>query len=114
MIISLQYLNMLGCISDVDRIKNNFCKGCALGDIRSPHMLLHISMLLLQHYRRGVTSNNHECMSIYHGKAHIGFLQSWTVIGSIPCYCHNLPLLYDAAVDDSLKQIDKKEAVKYE
>lgn len=61
-------------------------------------MLLH--MLFLQHYRRGVTSNNHKCMSGYHGKAHISFLQSWTVIGAIPCYCDNLPLFYDAAVDD--------------
>lgn len=50
-------------------------------------------------------------MSGYHGKAHISFLQGWPVIGSISCYCDNLPLFYDAAVDDSWIQIGKKQAI---
>lgn len=47
-------------------------------------------------------------VSGYHGKAHISLLQSWSVIGSISCYRNNLPLFYDAAVDDAWTQVGRK------
>lgn len=50
----------------------------------------------------------------YHGEAHIRFLQSWTIIGSISCYCDNLPLFHNAAVDDTWTQTDKEKAIKCE
>lgn len=40
-------------------------------------------------------------ISGYHGKAHISLLQSRPVISPVSCYCDNLPLLHDAAVDDA-------------
>lgn len=43
-------------------------------------------------------------ISCYHGKAHISLLQSWSIISSISCYCDNLPLFYDVAVNDAWRQ----------
>ena len=48
-------------------------------------------------------------ISGYHCKAHISLLQSWSVIGSISCYCDNLPLFYDGAVNDAWMQMGRKE-----
>lgn len=47
-------------------------------------------------------------ISGYHGKAHISLLQSWAVISSVSCYCNNLPLFYNAAINDAWVQTQRR------